>query len=71
MSQGTFGRRPNDEKSYGSEFLRDLMTTPGSTADELRHLREEIKALREALTTPKSILITGPEVERILKEVMK
>jgi hypothetical protein len=69
VSEGTFARRPNDEKTYSPQFLRDLMVNPGSTADELRQLREEIKALREALTPPKSILIVGADVERILREI--
>lgn len=38
-------------------------------ASELAKLREEIKSLREALNPPKSALIIGPDVERILKEL--
>lgn len=40
-----------------------------SITDELVALRQEIQWLREMLIPPKSALIIGPEVERILKEI--
>ncbi|WP_043616364.1 hypothetical protein [Chromobacterium violaceum] len=35
-------------------------------AGELAAIRTELAALREALQPPRSIIITGPEVERVL-----
>ncbi|WP_225548166.1 hypothetical protein [Chromobacterium violaceum] len=35
-------------------------------AGELAAIRAELAALREALHPPRSIIITGPEVERVL-----
>lgn len=35
-------------------------------ASELTAIRAELAALREALQPPRSIIITGPEVERVL-----
>lgn len=40
-----------------------------SITDELAALRKEIQWLREMLIPPKSALIVGPEVERVLKEI--
>ena len=38
-------------------------------ASEIAKLRNEIQWLREMLIPPKSALIIGPDVERILKEL--
>ncbi len=37
--------------------------------NELAAIRQEIKELKEALNPPKSIIITGPDVERILRNL--
>lgn len=39
--------------------------------NELAKLRQEIQWLREMLIPPKSALIIGPEVERVLKEIVE
>ncbi|WP_189339047.1 hypothetical protein [Chromobacterium amazonense] len=39
--------------------------------NELTAIRAELAALREALQPPRSIIITGPEVERVLAALKK
>jgi hypothetical protein len=34
-------------------------------ANELAAIRAELQALRKMLTPPKSVILTGPEVERV------
>ncbi|WP_145964415.1 hypothetical protein [Chromobacterium phragmitis] len=40
-------------------------------AGELAAIHAELAALREALQPPRSIIITGPEVERVLAALKK
>lgn len=67
MSEGFRPKRPEDFNA-SKDFLKAFgVHEPTSTADELRLLREEIRQLREALNPPKSALIVGADVERILR----
>lgn len=51
-----------------SDILQEMFggaPTPALSA-ELASIRDEIRQLREALMPPKSVLITGPEVARVM-----
>ena len=56
-----------------SEMLQRALNQAGN-ADlfgEISQLRREIRELREAMSPPKSIIITGGEVDRIIAALSK
>lgn len=62
-------QKPNREvPQHLSDAARRLFghTDELSVASELAALRAEVRELRETLCPPKSMLIIGPEVERVM-----
>jgi hypothetical protein len=72
---------PNpNEKSNPARPAEDLMRKilnqrlggdNGEIINEVRALREEIRQLHLALLPPKSVIITGPDIERLYTALRK
>lgn len=67
MSQNNRDYSVQDPQKLHPLFERSLERV--DVASELVKLRQEIQWLREMLIPPKSALIVGEDVERILKEL--
>ena len=64
------GYQPRSAFPMLDEMMARRQTVPGDAVHlELAALREEIAGLRRDLQPPKSVIITGPEVERVMKTI--